>query len=542
MGQDTAAGTGAGGGGAPRSRRDLLAMVGAVAGGAAMYQAMAALGHAAESPYRGPPRLDGDARGASVLVLGAGLAGMTAALELSKAGYRVKVLEYETGRAGGRCWTIRGGDRHEELGGAAQECRFAEGEYLNPGPWRIPHHHHAVLDYCRRLGVALEPFVQVNHNALVHGAGAFGGVPQRYRAIQADYHGHVAEMLSKATRQGALDEAVSREDREILLASLRAWGALGADMRYAKGAASSNRRGFARDAGGGADSAPVPSEPLRPEDVLRSRLWSYLANGALYEFQTTMFQPVGGMDMIARAFERETAPMIQRGAKVTAIRQDDGGVTVAYEDRASGGAERTERADWCVCTLPLSVLAQVEPQVSPAMSAAIQAVPYAASVKVGLQFRRRFWEEDEHIYGGVSYTDLPIRLISYPSTGYMKPGPAVLLGAYAFGPFAYEFTSLPPQERARRALEWGGRLHPQYAAEHDGAAVSVGWSRVPSTLGCYGVWTDALRARHYEDLCRIDGRLVLAGEHASHIPAWMEGAILSALDAVGRLHRRVVSA
>ena len=40
---------------------------------------------------------------------------------------------------------------------------------------------------------------------------------------------------------------------------------------------------------------------------------------------------------------------------------------------------------------------------------------------------------------------------------------------------------------------------------------------------------------------QIDGRIVLAGEHASYIPAWQEGAILSALDAIERLHKRVVA-
>lgn len=55
------------------------------------------------------------------------------------------MLEFRE-KAGGRCWTLRGGDRYEELGGAVQEVKFFEGNYLNPGPWRIPYHHHAVLD------------------------------------------------------------------------------------------------------------------------------------------------------------------------------------------------------------------------------------------------------------------------------------------------------------------------------------------------------------------------------------------------------------
>ena len=69
----------------------------------------------------------------------------------------------------------------------------------------------------------------------------------------------------------------------------------------------------------------------------------------------------------------------------------------------------------------------------------------------------------------------------------------------------------------------------------------MGWHRVPWTLGCAGAWTDETRARHYKNLCAIDGRIVLAGEHASYIPAWQEGAVLSSLDAIGRLHQRVLA-
>ena len=182
-------------------RRDLLSLIGAMAGSAAMYHAMTSLGFASESPYKGPVKLQGDPRGASVLILGAGLAGMTAALELRKAGYKVQVLEFNS-RPGGRNWTLRGGDSFTELGGFKQTCEFEKGLYLNPGPWRIPYHHRALLDYCRRLGVALEPFIQLNHNALLHASRAFGGAPQRIRAIKADFQGQVSELLAKVTQAG----------------------------------------------------------------------------------------------------------------------------------------------------------------------------------------------------------------------------------------------------------------------------------------------------------------------------------------------------
>lgn len=216
------------------SRRALLSLIGRSAGGAAMYQAMTSLGLAAGSTFTGPPRLEGAKPGTSVLILGAGIAGLVAAYELRQAGYRVRILEYND-RPGGRSWTIRGGDTYTELGGQTQRCGFAPGQYFNPGPWRIPFHHRAVLSYAHRFGVALEPFVQVNYNAFVHSSKAFDGRPQRYRHAQSDFQGHVAELLGKATSQGALDGTLTLEDRQRLLEGLRGWGAL--DAQYARIAA-----------------------------------------------------------------------------------------------------------------------------------------------------------------------------------------------------------------------------------------------------------------------------------------------------------------
>lgn len=527
--------------GLPRSmtRRQLLRMIGMTAGSAAMYQAMSGLGLAAESPYKAPLDLTGAPRGASVLILGAGIAGMVAAYELRKAGYRVQLLEYN-GRAGGRNWTLRGGDKYTELGGAAQTCRFDPGLYINPGPWRLPYHHRGILGYCKQLGVPLEAFVQVNYNAYLHNSKAFDGKPQRFRAVRADYHGHVAELLAKTTQAHQLDALVSTEDQQKLLQSLRGWGALDKNYAYVKGDLSSGRRGYEKDPGGGLSGHPVSSAPMSLSDVLGSELWRGLPTGDTYEMQTTLFQPVGGMGVIGQAFARALGPLIQYNAKVIDIHQDERGVTATYEDSSAPGVKHSATADWCVCTIPLSILDQIPMNVQPPMAEAIAAVPYAAAVKVGLQFKRRFWEEDDDIYGGISYTDLPITNISYPSTGYHSSGKGVLLGAYIWGLDAMEFTALSPEQRVRRALEQGAQVHPQYRKEFDNG-VAVAWHRSPFTMGCFAQWADEMREKHYDNLCRIDGRIVLAGEHASCLPAWQEGAVTSALDAIGRLHQRAMS-
>jgi monoamine oxidase len=166
-------------------------------------------------------------------------------------------------------------------------------------------------------------------------------------------------------------------------------------------------------------------------------------------------------------------------------------------------------------------------------------VPYLSSVKIGLEFERRFWEEDEAIYGGISFTDQPITQISYPSHGYFSRGPAVLLGGYMFGPPAYDFAGMPPEERVKAALVQGAVLHRQYPKEFR-SGIGVAWSRMPWILGCCAEWSEETRRAHYQALTAIDGRIVLAGEHASYVGCWQEGALLSSLSAVTRLHQRAI--
>jgi monoamine oxidase len=101
------------------------------------------------------------------------------------------------------------------------------------------------------------------------------------------------------------------------------------------------------------------------------------------------------------------------------------------------------------------------------------------------------------------------------------------------------FTAMSPQERVQKVVEYGSQVHPQYPQEFENG-VAVAWHRSPFTMGCFGMWTNETRDKHYDNLCHIDGRIALAGEHASYIPGWQEGAVTSALDAIERLHAHAV--
>jgi monoamine oxidase len=522
------------------TRRQLLSAIGMIGGSAALYQAMTTMGHAAETQFHGPPNLSGAKPGASVIVLGAGLAGMLAAYELNKAGYSVRILEYQA-RAGGRNWSLYGGDKYTELGGATQNVSFAPGNYLNPGPWRIPHHHRTLIHYCKAFGVALEPFIQFNHAAYVHHTEAFGGTPQRFRALAADFEGNVAELLGKSIDQKALDATLTAQDRDRLKEALRDWGMLDKDMKYAKNLRSASHRGYDRPGGGGVNGEPTPSDPFKFGDVLDSHIWTNMAFFMNHEMQTTMFQPVGGMGMIGKGFQRQVGQMITHNAKVTKLMQDKKGVTVTYADTASGAVSQA-KADFCVCTIPLGVLNQIENNLPAPKQAAIAAVPYSNSVKMGLEMRRRFWEEDAEIYGGHSFTNQEISLISYPNFNFFKDGPAVLLGAFAGGPGAYHLAGMTPEARIETALTQGSVFHPESYRKEFMNGASVAWSRVPWTLGCCARWNEDTRKEHYQTLVAVDDRIVLAGEHASYVGCWMEGALLSSIDAITRLHKRALEA
>ena len=121
---------------------------------------------------------------------------------------------------------------YTELGGLTQKVQFDPGQYINPGPWRLPYHHQGILHYVNRLGVALEPFTQVNFNAYVHNTDAFSNKPVRFKTAAADFEGNVAELLAKAVNQNALDQELTAEDRQKLLEALRMWGMLDKDMKY----------------------------------------------------------------------------------------------------------------------------------------------------------------------------------------------------------------------------------------------------------------------------------------------------------------------
>ncbi|MGH3387563.1 MAG: flavin monoamine oxidase family protein, partial [Actinomadura sp.] len=464
--------------------------------------------------------------------LGAGIAGLTAAYELGKAGYDCTVLEAQD-RVGGRNRTLRGGDRLTELGGATQRVEFSDGVYFNAGPARIAQWM-TTMDYCRELGVPLEVFTNSNAQGYIYNENAGMTAPVRWRTAKADVHGYISELLAKATDAGALDQRLTATDKERLLSFLSGFGAIGTranGFAYTGG----DRRGFTVDPGAG----DVEGTPLGPVPSLSEVFASGVGQSFSFEFGYSqamlMFQPVGGMDMIPRALAKAIGhDRIRTGARVTKITNLADGVEVEY---VTAGRTRVAKADFCIAAMPPHILAKTPHNLGADVQAALGTPVPVSTGKIGLEYRTRWWENEENIYGGITNTDLDLSTIWYPSYGYHGRR-GLIVGYYNFGGNADAYARLTHAERLKRALDQGAKIHGDRYRADVAASVSIAWIRQPHIEGGWIGWPS--RGAAYRLLNEPQGNVHFSGDWLSYEIAWQHGAFESARKVVTELHQRAV--
>jgi monoamine oxidase len=445
-----------------------------------------------------------------VVVVGAGMAGLVAAWELQQAGHDPVLLEARA-RVGGRIYTLRE--------------PFADGLYAEVGAMRIPRSHALTLAYCARFGLPLAPFTAANPEAYVH----LGG--QRLRAREV------------ATDPGRLTFDLAPRERGKMVEAL--WAEAIAECTGA----------LAREGGVAWKAIVERYDRYSTREFLESRGWS---EGAIELFGLVAFQEAlmnssfleclredvtrcytdlchieGGMDRLPRAFLPGLRHRIRFGARMVAVDQSASGVTVHYQTTAG---RFSESGHYAILAVPFAVLRHVEflKACSPGKQRAIRQLHYDASAKILFQCRRRFWEEDDGIFGGGTVTDLPIRALYYPDHG-RETGRGVLLASYTWSEDAQRWGSLAPAERIVQALENVAAIHPQVGSEFEVGA-SYMWHDDELAGGAFALFDPGQQTRLHEAIVAPEGRILFAGEHASLTHAWIQGAIESGLRAALAIH------
>ncbi|WP_370245732.1 flavin monoamine oxidase family protein [Acidipila sp. EB88] len=505
---------------------------------------------AAAEPLRIAP---GEGNGHKVVVLGGGIAGLVAAYELRQAGFACTVLEARE-RPGGRNYTVRGGDKVVLEGFDTQTCGFDQGNYQNVGPARLPSIHSTILGYCRKFGVELQVEVNTSRSSMLQNDAVNDGKPMVQREVINDTRGHVSELLMKCVSSGSLDQEMSGEDKQRMLAFLRYYGPLDEAGKYT----GSDRAGYSKPAGAG-DDAGVLSKPIDMHTLLAEDFWQGILFEEAFDMQATMMQPVGGMDRIPFAFAKELGDIVRYSSPVSEIRKTASGVRVSYKQN---GSTRTIEADYCICALPLTQLKKIPNDFSAPYKRVVEQCTYAHAYKVAWE-SRRFWEQDYNIYGGLEFVTTGCSPIWFPSAGIFSPR-GVLVSGYT-DERSTPFGKLSMQakfEESRKSIE---RLHPGHGKELE-KPLYMGWGYSPFNEGSWiqsyapgeerapgaamsrtsGIAHPAAAKTGtnsgYETLIQPDGPIYFAGDHVSHLVGWQEGAALSSLRAVQMIADRTRAA
>ena len=533
-----------------------------------------------------------------IAIIGAGLAGLTAAYRAVQAGHRVCVFETDS-RYGGRSLTIRPNDaaykewwfkkynpkksfpkmyvtsfaeRNDSPGKGVQACNFHVPEwkyedepeelYLNAGPGRIPSHHTKLLDLCKELNVELEPYIFKSDSNLLSDSSFRSGKPIQWRQVHYSLIGKIAEIVYQAYKDG-----VVLQGYENVPAMLKALGNLNEKFKFED----SSAVGYVR-APGGWQNPSKTKEPLELEEILNSNLSTASDDNSDFveslddyiDWQPTLLQPVGGMDRIWQALLVTEIPkdayigqiLNQHGLQAKGqLRLGDivslnSNVTGVYSKGNSCLIDvdgKRHQFDACVITVAPPLLGKknrvktsagdmpfpksllIENNLDEGTRKAFSEVKISPSCKVGFQAKTRFWENENNIYGGISWTTEVSNQLWYPSTGFHS-STGILTGLYNRQNDAIITANKTLQERKEIALKGCESLHPDFRNKiYPDFSPAVAWGYMPGQIGGWADETSELQCDIYLTTTNPSFPSVhFAGDAYSQTPGWQEGAVRSA--------------
>jgi len=454
----------------------------------------------------------GTARKPSVAVVGAGLSGLAVAHSLTQLGYDVRVLE-ATQRAGGRILTIR--------------SPFADGQYVEAGAAHVVNDP-ALLALCQSMEIQLEQW------APQRGLSRITLLGRQRSARTADTPEPSRHPLSAEEQQlgdrGRMHryfaEAETFDPTAPLPKSLWHLDELsGAALLRQRGASP----GFVSSMDGMLGVGDTGLEGMSALSMLQE--WASIlreielgGNGRV----------VGGCEQLPAAIARKLGARIWFGAEVRGVRQREHAVQVAFRDSRG---EQSITVDHAVLAIPPPLLRRLS--VSPALPAdksrAIAEIALENVTRAWAQTDRRFWLERGE--SGRVDSDSVLGPVRDESDG--MAGSSGLLGLYVRRAEARRLADLNDEARRQATLEFLELAQPG-VKRYLVATASKCWSNDPFQEGAYAYFKVGQATTFGPALARAEGRLHFAGDHASHRPGFMHGALAAAqrvVDEVVGFHR-----
>ncbi|RBP07823.1 flavin monoamine oxidase family protein [Rossellomorea aquimaris] len=457
-----------------------------------------------------------------VIVVGAGMSGLVAASLLKKAGHEVTILEGNK-RIGGRVYTVR--------------KPFTPGNYMDLGAMRIPDNHKLVFEYIRKFNLTYQEFINSSPrdlllvNNILTTREQYEKNPDilQYPLPEGEKGRTASELFIEATKpfmELYNNSAHDEQQKLIKRYSRYSMGQFLANNPFGKSLSLNAIRKI--NVILGIEGFPEFSFV----DILKDIIFP------IFRKETKFYQITGGNDHLPYGFVQELGSHILLNQKVTHIRQSDVGVSVRAVDSGDGMA-RDYNADYVIVTIPFTVFQFIEvipyDSISFKKWQAIREVPNVPSVKIGIEFRRRFWEDLN--YGNI-VSDLPTRFTYMPSHDKGSNKPGVMLASYSWGQNALLWNSKSKEGIIKEVLEDLSKVYGEQVYTEMLNYVVYNWSKNPFSAGCFTLYTPGQASDIGDYIKKPEGRIHFAGEHTSSFHGWMEGAIESGVRAANEVNGR----